>query len=58
MATLISCTIFRKIQGKLISLIKSPEAAAQLEEMKRLLDEALEQLPDHIVILSALQTNL
>lgn len=43
MATLISCTIFRKIQGKLISLIKSPEAAAQLEEMKRLLDEALEQ---------------
>jgi hypothetical protein len=34
------------------------ELIVEAPDVREALDEALEQLPDHIVILSALQTNL
>ncbi len=34
------------------------ELIVEAPDVRSALDEALEQLPDHIVILSALQTNL
>jgi len=36
----------------------SKEIIVEAPDVRTALDEALEQLPDHIVILSALQTNL
>ena len=36
----------------------SKEIIVEAPDVRAALDEALEQLPDHIVILSALQTNL
>ena len=36
----------------------SQEIIVEAPDVRSALDEALEQLPDHIVILSALQTNL
>jgi len=36
----------------------SKEIIVEASDVRTALDEALEQLPDHIVILSALQTNL
>ena len=36
----------------------SQEIIVEADDVRSALDEALEQLPDHIVILSALQTNL
>tara|TARA_R110000868_G_scaffold49757_1_gene160014 strand:+ start:177 stop:326 length:150 start_codon:yes stop_codon:yes gene_type:complete len=36
----------------------SKEIIVEAPDVRSALDEALEQLPDHIVILSALQTNL
>jgi hypothetical protein len=36
----------------------SRELIVEAPDVRSALDEALEQLPDHIVILSALQTNL
>jgi len=36
----------------------SQEIIVEAPDVRAALDEALEQLPDHIVILSALQTNL
>ena len=36
----------------------SKELIVEATDVRAALDEALEQLPDHIVILSALQTNL
>ncbi len=36
----------------------SQEIIVEADDVRSAIDEALEQLPDHIVILSALQTNL
>ena len=36
----------------------SQELIVEALDVREAIDEALEQLPDHIVILSALQTNL
>ena len=36
----------------------SQEIIVEADDVREAIDEALEQLPDHIVILSALQTNL
>ena len=36
----------------------SQEIIVEAPDVRAAIDEALEQLPDHIVILSALQTNL
>ena len=36
----------------------SKEIIVEAPDVRTALDDALEQLPDHIVILSALQTNL
>ena len=36
----------------------SKEIIVEASNVRSAIDEALEQLPDHIVILSALQTNL
>jgi hypothetical protein len=36
----------------------SQEIIVEADDVRAAIDEALEQLPDHIVILSALQTNL
>mgnify|MGYP001564226392 CR=1 FL=1 len=36
----------------------SQEVIVEADDVRSAIDEALEQLPDHIVILSALQTNL
>jgi hypothetical protein len=36
----------------------SKEIIVEAPDVREAFDEALEQLPDHIVILSALQTNL
>ena len=36
----------------------SQELIVEADDVRSAIDEALEQLPDHIVILSALQTNL
>ena len=36
----------------------SKELIVEAPDVRSAIDEALEQLPDHIVILSALQTNL
>ena len=36
----------------------SKEVIVEAPDVRSALDEALEELPDHIVILSALQTNL
>ena len=36
----------------------SKELIVEADDVRSAIDDALEQLPDHIVILSALQTNL
>ena len=36
----------------------SDEIIVEADDVRSAIDDALEQLPDHIVILSALQTNL
>jgi len=36
----------------------SDEVIVEADDVRSAIDDALEQLPDHIVILSALQTNL
>ena len=36
----------------------SQELIVEADDVRAAIDDALEQLPDHIVILSALQTNL
>jgi hypothetical protein len=36
----------------------SQEIIVEADDVREAIDEALEKLPDHIVILSALQTNL
>jgi hypothetical protein len=36
----------------------SSELIVEADDVRSAIDDALEQLPDHIVILSALQTNL
>ena len=36
----------------------SQEIIVEADDVREAMDEALEKLPDHIVILSALQTNL
>ncbi len=36
----------------------SDQIIVEADDVRSAIDEALEQLPDHIVILSALQTNL
>ena len=36
----------------------SDELIVEADDVRSAIDDALEQLPDHIVILSALQTNL
>ena len=36
----------------------SQEIIVEADDVRAAIDEALEKLPDHIVILSALQTNL
>jgi hypothetical protein len=36
----------------------SQEIIVEADDVREAIDEALEELPDHIVILSALQTNL
>ena len=36
----------------------SQELIVEADDVRTAIDDALEQLPDHIVILSALQTNL
>ena len=36
----------------------SQEIIVEADDVREAIDKALEQLPDHIVILSALQTNL
>jgi hypothetical protein len=36
----------------------SDEVIVEASDVRSAIDDALEQLPDHIVILSALQTNL